>query len=110
MQVQTIHLHRAAPAKPAVGAPCNGCGVCCAAEPCPAGQLVFLRRHGTCPALTWHDTSYRCGLLLAPQQYLRWLPGFIAPLAKRAIHRWVAAGYGCDSWVDARPDNDVPAT
>ena len=41
---QTIHLHRDAPPKPAVGAPCNGCGVCCAAAPCPASLLIFSRR------------------------------------------------------------------
>ena len=46
---QTIHLYRDAPPKPAVGAPCNGCGVCCAAAPCPASLLIFSRRREPCP-------------------------------------------------------------
>lgn len=99
MPVQVVHLHRAAPAKPAVGAPCNGCGVCCAAEPCPAGMLLFRRRHGPCPALAWDDTAqrYRCGLLVAPTTHLRWLPRRSSGLAARLFARWIAAGAGCDS-------------
>ena len=35
-----IHLHPSAPPKPAEGAACNGCGVCCAWQPCPLGVLA----------------------------------------------------------------------
>ena len=35
-----IRIHADAPAKPPVGAPCNGCGVCCLLEPCPLGVLL----------------------------------------------------------------------
>ena len=48
-----IYLHPAAPAKPAVGAACNGCGVCCAWQPCPLGMLVSGRRH-----MVGHDRKY----------------------------------------------------
>jgi len=37
---EVILIHPEAPAKPPLGAPCNGCGVCCLAEPCPVGVLV----------------------------------------------------------------------
>jgi hypothetical protein len=91
---RTIHLHREAPPKPAIGEPCNGCGVCCAAETCPAGRILFLKRNGPCPALEWQKNFYRCGLLTKPARYLRWLP---ESLASRIFARWIAAGTRCDS-------------
>jgi len=97
---QTIVLHRDAPAKPAPGAPCNGCGVCCAAAPCPAALLIFRSRRGPCPALEWQPAPahYRCGLLTSPSRHLRWLP---STLTRRLFTRWIAAGHGCDSDVEA---------
>jgi hypothetical protein len=83
---QTIRIHAAAPAKPAWGAACNGCGICCLAEPCPAGALVSGRRTGACRALRWDAAAarYRCGLMSVPA---------LRPL----VTRWIAAGQGCDS-------------
>lgn len=97
MSAEIIHLHRAAPAKPAPGQPCNGCGVCCALETCPAGRLRFLRAAGPCPALEWSagEQRYRCGLLARPGHYLK-LPAALAPLAARCLARSIAAGRGCD--------------
>ena len=46
---QIVHLHRDAPPKPAPGAPCNGCGVCCAAETCPAGYCCSCASGGRAP-------------------------------------------------------------
>ncbi|HWT54024.1 MAG TPA: hypothetical protein VN066_04390 [Rhodocyclaceae bacterium] len=95
---QIIHLHPAAPDKPAEHAPCNGCGVCCASEPCPMGILVSRKRKGACAALVWNDQTrqYRCGLIETPRRYLapglRWL----APALKRLAHRYISAGSGCD--------------
>ena len=67
-----IHLHPFAPPKPAEGKPCNGCGVCCASEPCPIGILVSRRRTGTCSALLWNEgeARYRCGVVADPSAYL----------------------------------------
>jgi hypothetical protein len=66
MHEQIIHLHHAAPRKPEAGAPCNGCGVCCALETCPPARLRFLRARGPCPALEWSakENRYHCGLLV----------------------------------------------
>ena len=54
---QVIHIHPEAPTKPPEGAPCNGCGVCCLAEPCPVGMLVSRKRHGACVLLRWSDAK-----------------------------------------------------
>lgn len=100
---QVIHLQPEAPPKPALGQPCNGCGVCCASEPCPVGVLVSRRRHGACAALVWagDEGAYRCGLIVQPAAYLpRTLSG-LAPLLSRAARRFISAGSGCDSSVTA---------
>ncbi|HRE17184.1 MAG TPA: hypothetical protein PLW86_08970 [Rhodocyclaceae bacterium] len=105
MKPQIIYLHPDAPAKPPTGATCNGCGVCCAMETCPSGLLLFRQRRGPCPALRWSPPAarYFCGLLLAPEDYLPWLPRWCRPLASRFFKRWIAAGIGCDSNVAATP-------
>jgi hypothetical protein len=105
MQTQTIHLHHDAPAKPAEGQPCNGCGVCCALETCPAARLRFLQTKGACPALAWSDSErrYLCGLLIDPEKYLGWLPRRAQYVSRRLLARWIAAGKGCDCSADVQP-------
>lgn len=87
-----------APAKPDLGAPCNGCGVCCLTEPCPVGMVLSRRRHGACRALQWHaeTTRYRCGLLAEPKT---WVPLLPAAWTRTLAARWIAAGQGCDAAV-----------
>ena len=81
-----IQIHPDAPPKPALGAPCNGCGVCCLAEPCPLGVILSRRLKGACVALRWDGARYVCGALAAQPSGLRgWL-----------VKRWIAAGVGCD--------------
>lgn len=106
MTEEIIHLQRTAPAKPAEGETCNGCGVCCALETCPAGRLRFLQRHGPCPALEWSasESRYQCGLLMRPGHYLSWLPSAGEHLASRVFSRWIAAGKGCDCSALATPE------
>ncbi|HEX5392002.1 MAG TPA: hypothetical protein VFW68_01885 [Rhodocyclaceae bacterium] len=96
---QVIHLHRDAPPKPALGASCNGCGVCCAMVTCPVALILFRRRRGPCPALVWSEgeTRYHCGLVTTPNDYLRWLPKTWAAPARRWMLRWIASGVGCDA-------------
>lgn len=103
MRTEPLRIHVAAPPKPAVGAACNGCGLCCLAEPCPAGQLLTLQRRGACRLLRWDEAGsrYRCGLFgdAAP------LRGRLAALAhrlrRRLAARWIAAGAGCDALLEA---------
>ncbi len=99
---QVIQQHTGAPGKPALGAPCNGCGVCCLAEPCPVGVLVSRRRHGACDALRWNETQrrYLCGAVSEPRSVLPEGMGWLAPLFARLARRWIAAGIGCDSTVE----------
>ena len=98
-----ITLPQEAPDKPALGAPCNGCGLCCAAELCPLGRVAFRKSRGPCPALAWQaaDRRHVCGLVVAPRAHLPRLPRFLAPLFVRLARRWIAAGIGCDSDVSA---------
>jgi hypothetical protein len=116
MSPQTIRIHVDAPPKPAVGEPCNGCGVCCAAEPCPAGVIVSGRRYGECKALMWRDAApgqaprYLCGLLADPGRYTglrsvtlqRWL----VAVARRSI----SAGSGCDATLEVEPHGPADQT
>lgn len=104
MSRQLIRIHPAAPPKPAEAAPCNGCGVCCAAEPCPVGVLVSGHRRGACRALQWagDERRYRCGLATAPQSVLL-LPPRLAPLVRRLVLRWISAASGCDSSLVVEP-------
>ena len=92
-QAITLHLH--APPKPPAGAACNGCGVCCAAEPCPLGMLLSRRRRGACVALRWNEAAgrYHCDVLAHPSSHLPWLP---KRWARGLVARWIAAGQGCD--------------
>jgi hypothetical protein len=109
---QVVQVHRGAPPKPELGKVCNGCGVCCLAEPCPLGVLVSRRRHGACDALRWDAqlSLYRCGMVSDPGAVMgpRWR--FLAPLLQRLARRWISAGTGCDSslQIEAVPDDSPP--
>ncbi len=99
LPARVIFLRRQAPAKPPEGADCNGCGLCCAAAPCPLGMLLSRRRRGRCRALSWDagPALYRCGAVAEPQRWLtglRWLP---KPWLRGLARRWIGASVGCDA-------------
>ncbi|MBV1775668.1 hypothetical protein KSF73_08045 [Burkholderiaceae bacterium DAT-1] len=100
MPHQIIHLHRDAPLKPAFGAPCNGCGVCCAAEPCPVAMRRFKVRTGPCPALIWDASRYHCGLLYDTPRYWPKTPAWLLPVMRWWVARAISARSGCDSDVE----------
>lgn len=68
------------PVKPAYGSPCNGCGWCCASEPCGiAREFIGSDGEGPCPALEHEGGRFVCGLIVRPLVYL----GRLAGLAER---------------------------
>ncbi len=94
-----IWLHKEAPPKPLAGTPCNGCGVCCASEPCPVALVFLHQRRGSCKALQWDEGErrYRCGMAQTPGQYLRWLPRWSHGVMRALVLRWIAANIACDA-------------
>jgi hypothetical protein len=116
----TIHIHPLAPAKVALGSPCNGCGVCCVFAPCPLGMVLSGRRSGACDALRWDAVlaQYRCGAIVAPKDVLaqvlpkglRWFAPALAPVLHRMGRRWIAAGTGCDSSLELVPPDGLSTT
>lgn len=107
---QRILIHPDAATKPAPGAPCNGCGLCCLMEPCPLGILLSRRRRGTCVAVRWDDQlhQYRCGALSEPEGILKSALPFPFRYAARGLSwflakvagRWIAVSQGCDSTLE----------
>lgn len=107
-EITEIRLYAAAPEKPVVGAPCNGCGVCCSLMPCPLSRWLLRHCRGSCPALTWlaEEQRYGCGLVIRPAAFLTWLPPRWAGFARLFARRWIAVGVGCDC--DAEPAVSSP--
>ena len=95
----TIEIHPLAPAQPRTGEPCNGCGVCCLAFPCPLGMVLSLKRMGRCSALRWSDAErrYLCGAISDASSTLPWGLKWLAPRLSQVARRWVASGIGCDT-------------
>lgn len=103
---KTIAIEPLAPAKPYVGAPCNGCGICCLVAPCPVGMVLSRRRQGACVALSWDAAGalYRCGAMSQPLPVLqrvlpaplRRLARLLAPPLAWIARRAIAVGSGCD--------------
>jgi hypothetical protein len=104
--VVLVHVEPMAPPKPALGAACNGCGVCCLLEPCPLGRMLTGTTQGVCGVLRWHEPTarYLCGALVDPEGVARqalptrwvWCAPVLRRLLQRLAPRWIAAATGCD--------------
>ena len=93
--------------KPAHGAPCNRCGLCCIATICPLGQAVFGRETGPCPALVRAvapGEQYGCGLVAAPDRY-RVGAAVVHGVEKmrKAAMTLIGASTGCDARFNGEP-------
>ena len=75
--------------KPAFGSPCNGCGVCCMAEPCPVAVTLIDAKDGPCPALEFKGGRHWCGLLTNAHLYIDGLEG--KPWASDGIATYLMA-------------------
>lgn len=76
-----------APPKPRHGEPCNGCGLCCAAEVCEIGQMAFPGASAPCPGMLFDEGRFHCKLVLTEQM------AGMEPLIARAL----GIGKGCDA-------------
>lgn len=75
--------------------PCTHCGLCCMAEPCPAGieaMKLNPKTKGSCPALEWVGRESRCGLIEHPELY--WRPDMVIP-PREIIMKVLGSGVGC---------------
>lgn len=97
------------PDKPAIGEPCNGCGLCCRLEVCSVGSFALglvpeygQRAPGPCPALTQDGEGWTCGVMKRPTD---WLPGHSRgpTVIRQAWAVLIGAGIGCDEAGD-EPD------
>jgi hypothetical protein len=95
---QTVELHSLAPPKPDYGAPCNGCGGCCAAGPCPVAHVFLFQIKGQCKALLWRGDTYRymCGMVVCPDHYMSLIPEKWRERCGRFFASRIAVGLGCD--------------
>lgn len=89
---------RRLPIKPRFGEACNGCGLCCAAE--PGGLALDLMRAdpaAACPALEWEAGRFYCGLIRWASRYLDlphdWADAHLGSVFSEAL----GAGRGCDA-------------
>lgn len=83
------------PSKPREGDRCNGCGICCALEICPAGKIAFPGAVAPCPALKLAPNGSRtfCQLVMAEVVF------GLEPMLQKAL----GIGLGC-----SMTDNDEP--
>jgi len=87
--------------KPAIGAPCNNCGLCCRLHICRPGAFVLglvtklgARAEGPCPALINDDGLWLCGVMTRPKDYLTSHYG--VKTLRRAFGLLIGVGAGCD--------------
>jgi hypothetical protein len=84
--------------KPAYGAPCNGCGLCCLSEQCRA-SIEHFGVQSVCPALEQSQGRYWCGLMIRPSHYGAGenLAQFGEDIAAGFWRNYIGGGAGCDS-------------
>jgi Fe-S-cluster-containing hydrogenase component 2 len=84
--------------KPRYGDPCNGCGACCQAAPCPLGQIRFQQQIGPCPAIELDGEKVTCGLVANPIAYnMAAVLKFGHTEVSAAAAILVGANQGCDT-------------
>jgi hypothetical protein len=65
-----IRLSESLPMKPTMGDACNGCGICCAIQPCAISIEIIGRSSGRCQALEVNEGRTYCGIVRRPAYYM----------------------------------------
>lgn len=89
--------------KPAIGEPCNACGLCCQLQICALGSFSMglvreygQRANGPCPALKREaDDRLVCSMMLDPKRFSPAKRGSRHDL-RAAAGTLIGAGIGCD--------------
>ena len=99
--------------KPAIGDPCNGCGLCCQMQVCSTGSYVLGlvdnygdRARGPCPALLPKGDGFTCGLVARPKDYVDSPRG--VTVLRNAAMLLIGAGIGCDEAGDEPDETALP--
>ena len=87
------------PAKPRYGQPCNGCGLCCAMEPCQLARELLDCHAGPCTALEHDAERTFCGLVRRPAHYLfnETVPAADTAPVSVLFAGMLGLGHGCDA-------------
>lgn len=98
-------------AKPAHGAPCNGCGYCCKEELCVIaksllGKPMMEVASGPCPYLEQDGEKFVCGLVVNPTKHAPSVARKVG-VATASAHAaaLVGSGIGCDAQLMGEPEN-----
>lgn len=89
-------MSESAPEYPGYGMPCNGCGFCCAAEPCQIAVDYAGAAEGPCPAMQFEGDRFVCGMVRNPSRYMD-VPPFADEIIGAMFARALGVGKGCDS-------------
>jgi hypothetical protein len=84
------------PAKPREGAPCNGCGLCCALQLCGLAVEFLDAETAPCPAMEFAGGRFWCGLAKHPGRYFG-TPASADKLLGPMVERALSIGEGCDA-------------
>lgn len=92
--------------KPAMGTPCNGCGLCCLITPCPLSRELFKQEHGTCQALVKSGDRYACGLVKEPEKFAPDRAKAVgSEMLSAAALYLIGSDDGCDARLHGEKDN-----
>jgi hypothetical protein len=89
-------MKETAPEYPGYGKNCNGCGLCCAAEPCEIARDFAGITEAPCRAMQFEGGRFVCGMVKNPSRYMD-TPDFGGQIIGGMFAKALGIGRGCDS-------------